>query len=72
MKQKVWTPDWNLSTIPDPALRSEWARRNAWKATTGGARPGAGRPSVPTRCERCGEIQPSARAAWMHCRESRE
>lgn len=27
-----------------------------------------GRPATPTACERCGETQPSARAAWMHCR----
>lgn len=27
-----------------------------------------GRPGTPTKCERCGEMQPSARAAWVHCR----
>lgn len=26
-----------------------------------------GRPPVPTPCRKCGEIQPSARAAWAHC-----
>lgn len=31
-----------------------------------------GRPSIPTPCPRCGKEQPSARAAWMHCRGSRE
>jgi len=30
-----------------------------------------GRPAVPTPCPRCGKIQPSARKAWMHCREER-
>jgi len=25
----------------------------------------------PTKCERCGELQPTARAAWMHCRKPR-
>ena len=28
-----------------------------------------GRPSIRTPCPRCGELQPSARAAWRHCRE---
>ena len=23
---------------------------------------------IPTACIRCGEVQPSARAAWVHCR----
>lgn len=30
-----------------------------------------GRKAVPTPCERCGAVQPSARAAWMHCRKPR-
>lgn len=25
----------------------------------------------PTKCARCGVEQPSARAAWVHCRKSR-
>jgi hypothetical protein len=25
----------------------------------------------PTACERCGKIQPTARAAWVHCRKPR-
>ena len=25
----------------------------------------------PTPCPRCGEVQPSARAAWVHCRKTR-
>lgn len=31
-----------------------------------------GRKAVPTKCIRCGVTQPSARAAWMHCRASRQ
>jgi hypothetical protein len=23
----------------------------------------------PTKCPRCGQTQPSARAAWVHCRK---
>lgn len=25
----------------------------------------------PTKCARCGKIQPTARAAWVHCRKPR-
>ena len=25
----------------------------------------------PTPCARCGEVQPTARAAWVHCRKPR-
>lgn len=32
----------------------------------------AGRKPIPTACARCGEIQPSARKAWMHCRKSQK
>ena len=31
-----------------------------------------GRKPKPTACERCGKTQPSARAAWMHCRPQRK
>lgn len=30
-----------------------------------------GRPASPTKCPRCGEMQPSARQAWLHCRGTR-
>ncbi len=26
----------------------------------------------PTVCPRCGEVQPTARAAWVHCRKARK
>lgn len=26
----------------------------------------------PTKCARCGKLQPSARAAWVHCRKPRK
>jgi hypothetical protein len=31
-----------------------------------------GRPAIPTDCPRCGREQPSARAAWMHCRKKQK
>lgn len=32
----------------------------------------SGRRPVETACPRCGEVCPSARVAWMHCRKKRE
>lgn len=29
-----------------------------------------GRKPVPTACRKCGEVLPSARAAWVHCSKS--
>lgn len=34
MKLYEYSPAWDLSTIPDDALRSEWASRNARKRKT--------------------------------------
>lgn len=51
--------------------------RARWKGTTKAERvqfarqiaaQGAGRPSIATDCPKCGETQPSARAARAHCR----
>lgn len=44
-------------------IRWEKIRAGESPAPTGG-----GRKPTPTKCERCGELQPSARAAWIHCR----
>jgi hypothetical protein len=30
-----------------------------------------GRPKKPTKCPRCGVEQPSARAAFLHCRNGK-
>jgi len=32
----------------------------------------AAKPPKPTPCARCGEVQPSSRAAWRHCRKKRQ
>lgn len=36
-----------------------------------GALGGKGR-AKPTPCPRCGQLQPTARAAWVHCRKPRK
>jgi len=46
----------NLTKIPEAALRSEIARRNAAKRKTFGT--GNGRPKKPQQCPRCGVTEP--------------
>jgi len=54
--------DWDLSTIPDEIMSSEWGRRRAAKRKTRG-----GPPRKPTPCPRCGVTCPTAKDARMHC-----
>lgn len=42
---------WDLSTIPDSALKSEWARRSVAKRTTHAG----GKPKVMRPCPKCGK-----------------
>lgn len=57
-----YSPGWDLSTIPDEKLKSEWGRRTAAQRKT---RKG-GRPPVLTACPRgCGATG-SAREMRAH------
>jgi hypothetical protein len=64
---RPYRPSWDMSTIPDPALRSEVGRRSQLQRRT---RAG-GRPPTPTPCLRCGALQASATAARGHCTQRR-
>lgn len=62
----TYQPEWDLTTIPQHAWRSESGRRaSAARKTKSGGRNG-GRPGIPTVCE-CGLEYPS-RGAAMKCR----
>lgn len=62
-----YSPDWDLSTIPDDKIRSEWGRRTAaLRAVKTGGRNSPGRPPVLTACPRgCGATG-SAREMRAH------
>ena len=44
-----YTPHWNLSTIPEDALKSEWARRSVARRQKA-----VGPPKVLHPCPKCG------------------
>lgn len=72
---------------PDPAIReylAEIGRRGGEAKVAKGfakmpktqllavASQGGKAGAIETPCPRCGKLQPSARAAWMHCRKPRK
>ena len=50
--KRKWSAGFDLSTIPDDVLASEWARRRGAKRRTFGA--GTGRPKILRTCDNCG------------------
>ena len=63
MSDYVWSPTWDLATIPADIFASERARRVAAKRKTHAG----GRPPIERPCPRCGAACPSAREARSHC-----
>jgi hypothetical protein len=47
-----WTPRFDISTVPDDVLMSEFQRRRSSKRETYGA--GTGRPKIMRPCPKCG------------------
>lgn len=54
-----------LQTHMSKAVLARWAKIHAGESPMPTA---GGRPPKPTACPRCGQEQPSATAAKMHCR----
>lgn len=55
-ESKRWSPNWDLSTVPDVLIASEAGRRNNAKRVnrSGGVVWGNHRPNYPRcRCEKC-------------------
>jgi hypothetical protein len=65
----AYRPTWDLSTIPDDRLRSEWGRRNSGRRKVKRGGTSGGRHPQPTPCGKCGLPCPSVGAAIMHCRK---
>lgn len=67
------TPE-QISTAVAAGARKRWAETPADERKAATAAATAASPATkkkPTPCARCGEVQPSARAAWVHCRDPR-
>lgn len=50
---KPWTPDIDLSTVPDEVILSEAGRRQNARRKARGGGIGGGRPKVLKRCPNC-------------------
>ena len=63
---KSWSPNWDLSTIPDVLVSSEAGRRNNAKRETrsGGVVWNVHRPNYPRcRCQKCTDKRASRKVA---------
>jgi len=66
VKLRPYNENWDLGTIPEDALKSEWARRNAKKrkSYTGGIYWAKHKPKWPgCRCHKCMDRRAKENAA---------
>ena len=65
-RQKRDCPHSLPDTIPEDLIVSRAAKIQRRKATTGGSRPGAGRPTTLVPCPRCGQMVTPTKAKRGH------